>query len=267
MLLSKFLFAQVPSTEPSFLDKINLVVEPEYQIVQAHWNHKILNNKLYIQKPVDGKLNFKLGHLIGLGIGLQGANWKILFAYKINYQKNNPTALFKLKNGSTIGKEVQSNFVNEDLYAQYFFNEYFGLGLNYKINAEEYLPLHVENYPSLLNVNLGYKMLYLYVPYKFVRRKILFTGDIGFSIYSKAGSMEYFAAFLNYQDPDNPGIPSTAGHATIVIKKRPYSVYWNFGIVLFSKIKLLYQFKYDWCNSYYSEYENSLIIKFAFPSF
>jgi len=268
-LLVELSFSQIPSTESSFLDSINLIIEPEYQIYKDHWNHKVLDGKPYIQKPVNGNLDFNFGHTVGIGVGLRGFGWKILFSLKLNYMKNSPVSFFKLKNGNTVGKEVQSNFINEDFYVQYYFNNHVGLGLNYKNNTEEYTPSNNEDYPSLLNITLNYKMIYLYFPYKY-RYKInnmIFVGKIGFSVFSKNSSMNYFAAFMNFQDPDNPDIPSTAGHATINIKNSPKSVFFNFGFVFFSKIKLLYHFEYDWCKSYYTKYENSLILKFTIPSF
>lgn len=267
LTLFDFTFAQRASTDSSFIDKINLIAEAEYQIGQVHMYNKVLDNKPYIQMPVSGQLDFNLGHVIGAGIGLQYANWKILASLTLNYQRNNPTASFKLNNGKTIGKEVKSQFLLLNLYFQYYFNDNLGLGLRYKRNAVSYSPSFKKEYPSLLHINLFYDMVYLYMPYKFKWKKFRFSGQIGFPVYSQIRSMDYFAAFLNFKDPKSPDIPSTAGHATIVIKNRPYALYWNFGILLFSKIKFLYQFEYSWSKSYYTQYRNALILKFALPSF
>jgi len=266
-LLIRLSFSQVPSNETSFLDKIDLIVEPQYEFLLAHWDHIVLDGKPYIQKPVSAHFNFNLEHILGIGIGLRGYGGEIVFTYKLNYLSNSPTASFKLKNNKIIGKILQSELVNEDLHLQYFLNKNVGFGLIYKLNSEEYIPSLVNNYPSLLNIHLGYKMLYLYFPFKFRKDKVRFSGKVGYSIFSKNGYMEYFASFLNFQDPDFPDIPSTAGNATIKINNRPNSIFVNMGVIIYSRLKLLYQFKYDWCESFYKKYENGLIIQFAIPSF
>ncbi|NOX88888.1 MAG: hypothetical protein GXO77_07665, partial [Calditrichaeota bacterium] len=179
LLLINFSFSQVPSSDSSFVDKIRLIIEPEYQFLFDQLDNKVLDGKPYIGKAVDGKLKFNMGHILGLKVGLKGFGLEFFYSIRTNYLKNSPDAFFKLKNGKVIGKIIQNQYLAQDLYLQYYFKKFMGLGLNYKIIGEKYSPKHEANYPSLLNIDLFYSILYLYVPYKFKTNYFSYTGKIG----------------------------------------------------------------------------------------
>ncbi len=255
-------FAQNNFNNYSFLDKVNLFFQPQIGFFHFTHNSNLLDNKMFMQKNVKGKIIFNKGIILGVKTGFLHPKFNLSFTFKISLPE-------LVANTYLFFNDLEKAIIVDDYYFQkysldfyYLISKKYGLGAKYSKITLAFNGFDAKNKieERLLNYNNAKALFYIYgqIDHKLMNEN--FFAQLGVSLLGTNVNKDtgYEARFLKYNNGDN--IYKNDNRLLLPIENLPHSVYFLVGVKLnfFSilPIKLLYKFQMDWVVSEYTDYKH-----------